>query len=88
MQQPRYFKARGGLVRWKLLKVRAEIETCLSETISNRQLADCVQLSRYHFARAFRQSTGMSPQAYVIRRRIERAVQLMLSTDAPLRYRR
>jgi transcriptional regulator GlxA family with amidase domain len=75
---------RGGLTRWKLLRVQAEVDTRLSETISNGQLADCVRLSRFHFARAFRQSTGMSPQAYVFRRRIERAASLMLSTDATL----
>jgi AraC-like DNA-binding protein len=75
---------RGGLARWQLLRVRAEVDAHLSEPISNRQLADCVRLSPFHFARAFRQSTGMSPHTYVIRRRIERAAQLMLSTDATL----
>jgi transcriptional regulator GlxA family with amidase domain len=75
---------RGGLARWQLQRVRAEIEANLSETISNRQLADCVRLSQFHFARAFRQSMSMSPQSYVLRRRIERAVHLMLSTDATL----
>jgi AraC family transcriptional regulator len=75
---------RGGLARWQLLRVRAEIHTHLSQTVRNGQLADCVRLSPFHFARAFRQSTGMSPQAYVFRCRIERAVHLMLSTDGTL----
>lgn len=75
---------RGGLARWQLQRVRAEIDAHLSESISNRQLAECARLSQFHFARAFRQSTGISPQRYVIRRRIERAVHLMLSTDAKL----
>lgn len=77
-------KGRGGLTRWKLLRIQAEIDTRLGETISNRELADCVRLSRFHFARAFRQSTGMSPQKYVFRRRIEHAAHLMLSTDATI----
>lgn len=84
MQQLHDRPGRGGLTRWKLLKVQAEVDTRLGETISNRQLAECVQLSRFHFARAFRQSTGMSPQTYVFRCRLERAARLMLSTDATL----
>ena len=75
---------RGGLTRWQLLRVQAQVDTHLSKTITNQQLADCARLSQFHFARAFRQSTGMSPQTYVFRRRIERAADLLLSTDAPL----
>jgi transcriptional regulator GlxA family with amidase domain len=75
---------RGGLAGWQLQRVRARIDAHLSETISNRQLADCVRLSQFHFARAFRQSSGLSPQRYVLRRRIEHAVHLMLSTAATL----
>jgi transcriptional regulator GlxA family with amidase domain len=82
--RPAYRAGRGGLTRWKLLRVQAEVDTRLGETISNRQLADCVRLSRFHFARAFRQSTGMSPQKYVFRRRIEHAAHLLLSTDATI----
>jgi AraC family transcriptional regulator len=74
----------GGLTRWQLLRVQAQVDSNLSNAISNQQLADCVRLSRFHFARAFRQSTGMSPQTYVSRRRIERASTLLRSTDAPL----
>lgn len=75
---------RGGLARWQLRRVHAEIDAHVSKSISNRQLADCVRLSHFHFARAFRQSTGISPQQYVLRRRIEHAVHLMLSTRATL----
>jgi transcriptional regulator GlxA family with amidase domain len=75
---------RGGLALWQLRKVQAFVDAHLSENISNRHMADCVRLSPYHFARAFRGSTGASPHCYVIRRRIERAQHLMLSTNAPL----
>ena len=74
----------GGLAPWQLRRVQALVETRLGEPISGQQLADCAGLSRCHFARAFRQSTGMSPRGYVLRRRIERAQHLMLSTQAAL----
>jgi AraC family transcriptional regulator len=71
-------------VLWQLLRVQALVDAHLSDYIGNRQLADCARLSQYHFARAFRRSTGMSPQRYVARRRIERAQYLMLWTDTSL----
>lgn len=74
-------KHHGLLQPWRLLRVQATVGAHLSDYISNRQLADCVRLSQYHFARAFRRSTGMSPQRYVARRRIEHAQYLMLWTD-------
>jgi AraC-like DNA-binding protein len=41
-------------------------------------------LSGFHFNVAFRKSVGDSPHQYIIRRRIERAQGLMLSTDLSL----
>jgi AraC family transcriptional regulator len=75
---------RGDLLLWQLRRVQAMVDARLSEYISSRQLADCARLSQFHFARVFRRSTGMSPQGYVTRRRLERAQYLMLWTDAPL----
>ena len=34
-------------------------------------------MSKYHFARRFRQVTGKSPHAYVVNHRVERAKQLL-----------
>lgn len=36
------------------------------------------RLSRYHFARAFKQSMGITPHQYVIQQRVEKAKQLLL----------
>jgi AraC-like DNA-binding protein len=77
-------RGHGNLLLWQLLRVQAMVDAHLIDYISNRQLADCVRMSQYHFARAFRRSTGMSPQGYVARRRIERAQCLMLRTDTTL----
>jgi AraC-like DNA-binding protein len=40
-------------------------------------LADTAQYSRYHFARAFADAYGETPRAYLTRRRIERAKDLL-----------
>jgi AraC family transcriptional regulator len=73
---------RGGLAPWQVRKVSSFIETNLEGPIRSKNLASIVRLSPCHFSRVFRNSFGDSPSEYVIRRRIERAKGLMLSTDA------
>lgn len=74
----------GGLCAWQIRKVTGFIEASLARTIRNEDLAALVRLTPAHFGRAFRNSVGEPPHEYVIRRRIERAQGLMLSTDASL----
>jgi AraC family transcriptional regulator len=77
-------QARGGLSPWQIRKVTTHIEAHLDRPIRNEDLAAIVRLNPSHFCRAFRNSLGEPPHAYVIRRRVERAQGLMLSTDASL----
>jgi AraC family transcriptional regulator len=74
----------GGLAPWQIRKLSSYIDAQLSRSIRNEELAALVRLNTSHFGRAFRISFGEPPHEYVIRRRIERAQGLMLSTDAPL----
>lgn len=75
---------RRGLAPWQVRKVAAHIEQCLDTPLRNLDLARLARLSPFHFSRAFRDSFGDSPHGYIIRRRMERAQGMMLSTDAPL----
>ena len=75
---------RGGLAPWQIRKVASHIDARLDGPIKSEDLAALVRLNPCHFSRVFRNSFGNSPCEYVIRRRIERAQGLMLSTDAPL----
>ena len=68
---------RGGLAGWQKKKIADHIEEHLDEDLSLQQLADVAQLSRYHFARAFKQSFGMPPHRYHTSRRMERAKTLL-----------
>jgi len=77
-------RAGGGLAPWQIRKVSSYIDAQLSRSIRNEELAALVRLNTSHFGRAFRTSFGEPPHEYVIRRRIERAQGLMLSTDASL----
>jgi len=53
------------------------IEAHLGEDFGLAELAANVGMSRYHFCRLFKQSTNLSPHQFVIRRRVERAQQLL-----------
>ena len=73
-----------GLVKWRLKRVQEFIEAQLSEPLSLADLARCAGLSRMHFAAQFRAATGMRPHEYVVRRRIQRAQEMLLTTTEPL----
>jgi AraC family transcriptional regulator len=64
---------RGGLAPYQIRRVKTHIEANLDATIRIKELAHLVDLSSFHFCRAFRESFADSPHRYVMRRRVERA---------------
>jgi AraC family transcriptional regulator len=78
------FRVRGGLAPWQIRQVTTYIEGHLHTTIRTKDLAALVRLSSFHFCRAFRESFNDSPHGYLMRRRVERAQGLMLTTSASL----
>jgi AraC family transcriptional regulator len=75
---------RGGLPAWQMRRVIAHVEANLSRRIPVQELARLLNLSASHFCRAFKCTFGVSPRDYVLRRRIEVAQGLMLTTSEPL----
>ena len=76
--------ARGGLAAWQILRVRAYIDGNLHRTIHIRDLSAVARRSPAHFSRKFKLAVGESPHAYVVRRRLERACHLMMTSAASL----
>jgi len=76
--------ARGGLPPRAFRRVREYILAHLAEDISNRMLAELAGLSAYYFARAFKQSAGVSPHRYVLQSRVERVKHLLVETELPV----
>lgn len=71
------------LSRGRLSHVLDYIEAHFIEDISLDDLAALAAMSRFHFARRFKQVTGVSPHRYITMRRIEEAKRL-LKTDLPI----
>ena len=74
----------GGLSGYKLRRVQEFIRENLETDLSLSEIAAVAGLSQYHFARAFRASTNLTPQQYVMRQRIERAKELLAEDDLPI----
>ncbi|RON14388.1 helix-turn-helix domain-containing protein [Pseudomonas frederiksbergensis] len=77
-------KTTGGLSPWRENLARQLILDHLGETLEVTELARACALSRSHFSRAFKCSTGLSPQDWIRRQRIARAKQLIQHTDLTL----
>jgi AraC-like DNA-binding protein len=76
--------AKGGLAPWQMLRVRAFIDSNLHRPIYIRHLSAVAQRSPAHFCRKFKLAVGESPHAYVVRRRLERACHLMVTSSSSL----
>jgi transcriptional regulator GlxA family with amidase domain len=76
--------ARGGLAPWQRRKIQSHIEHGLEGALTIEQLARLVSLSPSYFCRAFKESFGDPPHAYVIKMRVERARTLMRTTSESL----
>jgi AraC family transcriptional regulator len=73
---------RGGLARWQVKRAMDCIADRLEENLTLATLAEEVGLSQFHFARAFKQSTGLTPHRYLLHCRLTRAKELLARTEA------
>ena len=87
-RQPR--RLTGGLSRSALQQVIEYIMENLETELALADLATVANLSPSHFARLFKQSTGIPPHQYVIQRRVEAAKGLLIqgkSSVSEIAYR-
>lgn len=83
-QRPQPRAREGGLARHQLRRAIEFLHDHLGEDVSLGALAGAAGLSPYHFARLFKQSTGLAPHQYLVRCRVERARGLLLGSTASM----
>lgn len=57
------------------------IHANLHTEVSLGEIASAANMSKYHFAKSFRQAVGIAPHQYLVKLRIERARKLLLGDD-------
>ncbi|WP_058329701.1 helix-turn-helix domain-containing protein [Ensifer sp. 22564] len=68
---------RRGLSAWQIKRVTTYMRDNLTKDIRLQELADLVNLSRFHFCTAFRVATGHTPYVWLTRQRIAHAKALL-----------
>jgi AraC family transcriptional regulator len=75
---------RTRLAGWQERRAKELIQARLDTEVSVAELATECRISRSHFARAFKDTTGISPHRWLQACRVDRAKTLLLSSQLPL----
>ena len=65
----------------RMLRARDEMDRSYAEPLDVPRLAQVAHVSEAHFIRTFKAAFGETPHRYLQRRRVERAMWLLRSTD-------
>jgi transcriptional regulator GlxA family with amidase domain len=68
----------------RMLRARDAMDRTFAEPLCIPRLANIAEVSEAHFIRTFRATFGETPHRYLQRRRVERAMFLLRSTDRPI----
>jgi AraC-like DNA-binding protein len=77
-------QAQGGLSPGAMRRIREYVEAHLGDSMDLATLAAVAGLSIHHFARGFKQSTGLTPHHYLTQKRVERAQDMLAHTALSL----
>jgi AraC family transcriptional regulator len=71
----------GGLSPSVLRRAVERLRSDSDADVSLAALASDAGLSRFHFCRSFKESTGLSPHAWLRQHRLEQAMNMLRDTD-------
>jgi AraC family transcriptional regulator len=74
--------AAGRLSRKTVDRIAEFVDGELASELTLARLAAVARLSPFHFARAFKATTGLAPHQFVTARRMDRATTLLVGSDA------
>ncbi len=70
----------------QLLRAKDLADSRYAEPLGVEDMARAASLSRSHFSERFKQAFGISPHAYLLTRRLERAASMLRNTDYSVAY--
>jgi AraC family transcriptional regulator len=73
-----------SVASWKIRRLIEFIEDHLDLDLRLESLASEIEISPLYLPRAFKAAIGQSPHQYVLQRRIQKAKDLLTSTDSPI----
>ncbi|VXC73913.1 Transcriptional regulator, AraC family [Pseudomonas sp. 8Z] len=82
--EPERAQQRARLAPWQERRAKELLTSSLSGRLYIAEVAQQCAMSRSHFSRAFKQSTGLSPQDWVLNLRIETAQHLLSQSNRSL----
>jgi AraC family transcriptional regulator len=74
----------GPLQKWRMKRVIEFVDAHLGQRITLHTMAAAAGLTRMHFAAQFRTASGLRPHEYLLRRRVDRACELLRDSQLPL----
>jgi len=74
----------GGLAPWQERTAKDLLTASLARNLSLAEVAQACRLSRGHFTKAFKQTTGQTPHAWLVARRIDAAKRHLLGSTQSL----
>ncbi|HNP35241.1 MAG TPA: AraC family transcriptional regulator [Woeseiaceae bacterium] len=72
------------LAHWQVCKAQNFMRSHLDRSLRLVDIAESAGLSQYHFLRAYKNSTGLTPFQWLAQQRVERAKELMLEPECQL----
>jgi len=83
-RQPRPIIHRGGLTTRQVTIIADYMDAHLTEKVTISELASLLDLTRFHFIRAFKQAAGLPPHQFLIRRRVDRAKDMLADSRSSI----
>jgi NAD(P)-dependent dehydrogenase (short-subunit alcohol dehydrogenase family) len=74
----------GGLPGGKLRRVADHIDANLGGALRLGELSGVVHMSPFHFARLSKRTAGVPPHRFVVRRRVDRTIELLAGGEHPM----
>ena len=78
------YQPRPTAVRWRLEKARSYLDDVTTTRPDSDEIAAVAGLGKFHFIRTFQETYGLTPQRYLLTRRVDRAKHLIRTSQKPL----